>query len=194
MADPTPNIELLDRLVDDPSAYVRRSVANHLNDIAKDHPDVTLSLARRWQPRGDGPAWVVRRGLRTLVKRGDRDALTLLGAAPDADVRLSELVVDRDTIALGDEVTFTFALELVGDEAAEVVVDYRVHYVGADGRARPRVFKLTRRRLVPGVPATVTRRHRFAHVSIRQIRPGRHTIDVQVNGRVLGSAEVDVVR
>lgn len=193
VADPTPNIELLDRLVDDPSAYVRRSVANHLNDIAKDHPDVALSLARRWQPLGDGPAWVARHGLRTLVKRGDREALVLLGAAPDADVRLTGLVVDREAIAIGDEVTFTFTLELVGDAEAVVVIDYRVHYVGADGRARPRVFKLTRRRLAPGVPVTVARRHRFAHVSIRQIRPGRHTVDVQVNGRVLGSAEVEVV-
>ena len=191
--DPTPNIELLDRLVDDPSAYVRRSVANHLNDIAKDHPDVALALARRWQPRGDGPAWAVRHGLRTLVKRGDREALALLGASPDADVQLTALVIDRDTIAIGDEVTFTFTLELVGDAEADVVVDYRVHYVGADGRARPRVFKLTRRRLAPGVPVTIARRHRFAHVSVRQIRPGRHTVDVQVNGHVLASAEVEVV-
>lgn len=193
VADPSPNIELLDRLVDDPSVYVRRSVANHLNDIAKDHPDVALALARRWQPRGEAPAWVVRHGLRTLVKRGDPEALAVLGATPDADVRLAALVVDRDTIAIGDEVTFTFTLEVLGDEAADVVVDYRVHYVGADGRARPRVFKLTRRRLAPGVAARITRRHRFEHVSIRQIHPGRHVIDVQVNGRVLGAVEVAVV-
>jgi hypothetical protein len=68
-----------------------------------------------------------------------------------------------------------------------------VHYVGADGRRRPKVFKLVRRRLLPGQPATVTRRHRFEHVSIRRVRPGRHTIDVQVNGRVLGAVDLDVV-
>jgi 3-methyladenine DNA glycosylase AlkC len=106
IADPSPNIELLDRLVEDPSPYVRRSVANHLNDIAKDHPNLTLDLANRWLPRGDGAAWAVRRGLRTLVKQGDPRALAILGVATDADVRLSALTVDRDTVTIGDAVTF----------------------------------------------------------------------------------------
>ncbi|HEX2027194.1 MAG TPA: hypothetical protein VHF25_04265 [Nitriliruptorales bacterium] len=193
VADPTPNIELLDRLVDDPSAYVRRSVANHLNDISKDHPDVAVDLARRWLTRGDAVAWTVRHGLRTLVKRGDPDALALLGVAPDADIRLTSLTLDRDTVAIGDAVTFTLTLELRGTGEAEAVIDYRVHYVGAKGRRGPKVFKLTRRRLVPGQPTTLTRRHRFEHVSIRRIHPGVHTIDVQVNGRVLGSIDLSVV-
>jgi hypothetical protein len=78
-------------------------------------------------------------------------------------------------------------------EGAEVIVDYRVHYVGARGASKaPKVFKLTRRRLEPGQPVRMHRRHRFDHVSIRQIHPGRHQIDVQVNGRVLGSVSLDV--
>lgn len=192
IADPTPNLELLDKLVDDPSQYVRRSVGNHLNDIAKDHPELAVDLARRWLPTSERAAWAARHGLRTLVKRGHPGALEALGVATDADVRLLALTVDRDRVAIGEEVTFTFTLELDGAQEADAVIDYRVHYVGARSPLGPKVFKLTRRRLEPGRAATISRRHRFEHVSIRRIFPGRHVIDVQVNGRVLGSIEVDV--
>lgn len=192
IADPSPTLPLLDALVDDPSAYVRRSVANHLNDIAKDHPDVAIAAARRWHDRGDGAAWVVRHGLRTLVKRGHPDALALLGADQQASFTLTGPTLERDRIAIGEEAVFSFTLGLTGDEPADAVIDYRVHYVGARGIKAPKVFKLTRRTLNPGAPIAITRRHRFEHVSIRRIHPGAHTIDVQVNGRVLGAVVIDV--
>ncbi|HEX7168847.1 MAG TPA: hypothetical protein VF230_17855 [Acidimicrobiales bacterium] len=193
VADPTPAIELLERLVDDPSAYVRRSVANHLNDISKDHPDIALACAERWLARGERGTWIAAHGLRTLVKRGDARALRLLGATADADVRLVALAVDRGRIHIGDAVELTFTLELADGAPADAVIDYRVHYVGAKAVRAPKVSKLTRRRLAPGERVTIARRHRFEHVSIRRIRPGPHTIDVQVNGRVLGSITVEVV-
>jgi 3-methyladenine DNA glycosylase AlkC len=125
MADPTPNIELLDRLVDDPSTYVRRSVANHLNDISKDHPALAVDLARRWLPRGGDAAWAVRHGLRTLVKRGDPRALEVLGVVPGARIRLTALAADQDSVPIGGIVTFTLTVELDDAEAAEAVIDYR---------------------------------------------------------------------
>ena len=192
VADPTPNIELLDRLVDDDSRYVRRSVANHLNDIAKDHPDLAVELARRWVGRSAGASWAARHGLRTLVKQGHPDALGLLGVAADADVHLVAFDAGPKRIAIGDEVQLSATVELAGAAAVEAVIDYRVHYVGANGPRRPKVFKWTQRRLEPGRPVTVTRRHRFEHVSIRTIRAGLHTVDVQINGRVLGAVEIDV--
>jgi 3-methyladenine DNA glycosylase AlkC len=192
IADPGPNLPLLDRLADDPSPYVRRSVANHLNDIAKDHPDLAVDLARRWQDRGDGAAWVARHGLRTLVKRGHPDALAALGIRTDADIALRSVTVDTDRIAIGEVVEVTCTLELLAAHPVDAVIDYRVHYVGARTTKAPKVFKLTRRRLQPRRRETVTFRHRFDHVSIRRIHPGRHTIDIQVNGRVLGSVAVHV--
>ena len=192
--DPTSNIALLDALVSDPSAYVRRSVANHLNDITKDHPDVALDLATRWVSRGEPAAGVVRHGLRTLVKHGERRALDLVGVG-DEDLELTDLGVDRPRIGIGEDVelTLTLALPTTAPAATDVIVDYRVHFVGARGTPKaPKVFKLTRRRLAPGQPVTIRRRHRFDHASIREIHPGRHQIDVQVNGRVLGSVHVDV--
>ncbi|HVL93286.1 MAG TPA: hypothetical protein VM264_08070 [Acidimicrobiales bacterium] len=193
LEDPAPTIALLERLVDDPSAYVRRSVANHLNDISKDHPDLALACGRRWTVAGDRAAWVVRHGLRTLAKRGDPEALALLGADHGADIRATAFGLDRDRIRIGEAVTFTATLVLSGPVSAEAVIDYRVHYVGARGVRSPKVFKLTRRRLVPGMPVTLRRGHRFEHVSVRRLYPGPHTIDLQVNGRVLAGATFELV-
>jgi 3-methyladenine DNA glycosylase AlkC len=196
VADPAPNLPLLDALVTDPSLYVRRSVANHLNDISKDHPDLAVEIASGWAGRGPEAAWVVRHAMRTLVKRDDVRALRLVGAAPDATVEVRDLTVEPARVRIGEAVTFGFTLRAAGDaaEPVDVVVDYRVHYVGARGAPKPpKVFKLSRRRLGPGEDVTIRRRHAFAHVSIRRIHPGRHRIDLKVNGRVLATTGVDVV-
>ncbi|MGH9157145.1 MAG: DNA alkylation repair protein [Acidimicrobiales bacterium] len=194
IADPTLNLPLLHALAGDPAPYVRRSVANHLNDVSKDHPDLALEIAERWAPQGDGHMWTVRHGLRTLVKRGNSRALRIVGAAVDATVELVRLSIDRDHVRVGDAVTIELILSTPADSAAvNAIVDYRVHYIGADGNPKaPKVFKLTRRRLVPGKPVKITRAHRFEDVSIRRIHPGCHRIDVQVNGRVLGGVDVNV--
>jgi 3-methyladenine DNA glycosylase AlkC len=193
IADPSPTIPLLDALADDPSAYVRRSVANHLNDIAKDHPAVALECARRWLATGgERAAWVVRHGLRTLVKRGDPAALELLGFDHSVAVALEALAVRPARLPVGGEVTVTFTLA-TRDGPARAVVDYVVHHAGARGARRPKVFKLTTRTIHPGRPQSFVRRHRFREVSVRKIYPGTHRIEVQVNGRVLGGADVDVL-
>ncbi len=194
MADPTPVVRLLDRLYDDPSAYVRRSVANHLNDIAKDHPEVALDCARRWLPVSAEAAWVVRHGLRTMVKNGHPEALVLLGVAPDAPIVVTSFAVHPDIVPIGGEIEFLATLVLDAEAPpSDAVIDYRVHYMGASALKAPKVFKLTRRALEPGQPVEIVRRHRFEHVSIRRINPGRHVVDLQVNGRVLGTAELMVV-
>ena len=196
VADPNPNLPLLDALVDDPSPYVRRSVANHLNDVSKDHPGLALELAASWMARGDFGAGVARHGLRTMVKRGDERALRLIGATVDDAVTLSDLAVEPGRVAVGDAVTlsFTLAAPASGTDAVEAVIDYRVHYLGARGTPKaPKVFKLARRRIPSGGNVTIRRSHRFEDVSIRRIVPGPHRIDIQVNGRILATAEIDVV-
>lgn len=105
-----------------------------------------------------------------------------------------ELSVNREQLTIGDAVTISFTLRLSDNQQpCDAVIDYRAHYSGARRPKPPKVFKLTRRRLGPRQPVRISRQQRFGHVSIRQIHPGRHTIDVQVNGAVLGSIDVDVV-
>jgi 3-methyladenine DNA glycosylase AlkC len=192
IADPTPAIGLLDKLVDDPSEYVRRSVANHLNDIAKDHPDIALDCARRWlDTGGDGAAWMVRHGLRTMVKHGHPAALGLLGFDHAAPIRLDGLTSTPARLPIGGETTIEFTLS--ADHTVRVAVDYLVHHAGARAPRRPKVFKLTTNTVHPGRPLMITRRHPFREVTVRRLYPGTHRIDIQVNGRVLGGVDVELI-
>lgn len=190
VADPTDALGLLDALVDDESTYVRRSVANHLGDIAKDRPDLALDTARRWSlstTRGD---FVVRHGLRSLIKQGHPAALAILGFDHDAPIGIEGLTCSPAEISVGDTVTISFTLRAA--EATKAVIDYLVHYQGARGPKAGKVFKLAVRDLPAGREVHFSRRHRFEHVSIRTIHPGPHPIEVQVNGRILGRTVVHV--
>ena len=191
IADPTPAIALLDKLHDDPSEYVRRSVANHLNDICKDHPAIAIECAERWNAASTHGDWVIRHGLRTLVKKGDPRALALLGFDAANTVTLDSLTVEPATIEIGDEVVLTAHVSAEAETRA--VIDYVVHYQGAKKMRAGKVFKLANRTIAPGVTTTVTKRHRFGHVSIRRIHPGAHRLEIQVNGRVLGGSDIEVV-
>ncbi len=193
IADPTPTIALLDRLVDDPSLYVRRSVANHLNDIAKDHPRLAVDTAARWLREGGNEEhriWIVGHGMRSMVKAGDPAALALVGFDHDAEVEIAYFKVSPETIRIGEAVTIEFALS--AKESTPVMVDYAIHHAGANGPRGPKVFKLKKVTLEPGTETGFSREHRIREVSIRKIYPGPHLVEVQVNGRVLAAATVEV--
>jgi 3-methyladenine DNA glycosylase AlkC len=193
-ADPSPSLRLLDRLREDPSDYVRRSVANHLGDIAKDHPALALETAARWRAEGGQHVdEVVRHGLRALVKAGDPEALALIGYDHRITARLVRVAVDPQRLAVGGQATISVTLMVDGDDTVPVVVEYRVHFLGVRGRRKPRAFRMARLMLEPGVPTHLSRRHTFDHVSIRTLHPGDHLIDIQVNGRVLGSCVLELV-
>ncbi|MFA9399795.1 MAG: DNA alkylation repair protein [Acidobacteriota bacterium] len=191
--DPAPDIALLDRLVDDRSPYVRRSVSNHLNDIARDHPELAIETGRRWLEEGgetDRRKWIVTRGMRSLVKQGDPAALALLGYDPEAPVEISGFALEPGAVGIGEPITIEFALS--ADQPTPVMVDYLVHHAGANGTRSPKVFKLKKAELEPGVERRFIKQHRFRQVSTRRIYPGPHLVEVQVNGRVLASAAVEV--
>lgn len=186
---PDATIAILDALRDDESAYVRRSVANHLNDLSRHHGELVVATAARWlEEPSPATASVVRHGLRTLVKRGDPAALALLGFGPVPAVIVTGPRPVEDVVSIGGELVFEVELENTGDEPARLVVDYVVHHRRADGSSSPKVFKLSTRTLAAGAEATLRRRHSFRPVSTRRYHPGPHVLEVQVNGRTAGRA------
>jgi 3-methyladenine DNA glycosylase AlkC len=171
--DPAPVVELLDRLKDDPSDYVQRSVGNNLNDISHDNPDITLAVAEQWLP---GRARLVRRGLRTLIKAADPKAMELLGYGA-TDVTVSAEIPAH--IHIGERLPLQ--ITLVGTGA--VLVDVRVHYIKANGSTSVKVFrggevKVTDR-------ATLRKTISFAHHTTRRQYPGPHHIEALLNGRII---------
>lgn len=191
--DPTPVIELLELLKDDPERYVQRSVANNLNDIAKDHPDVAVAVCRRWAVDAPpGRAWIVGHALRSLVKRGHPGALAVLGFSAEPEVHIAAVRLSPQEVKVGGTLQFSFELASRAARAQELLVDYAVHFVKASGARRPKVFKLRRVELAPGERVRLSGRVSFADLTTRTPRPGGHLIEVIVNGRTypLGDFEV----
>ncbi|MBB1255126.1 DNA alkylation repair protein [Streptomyces sp. OF3] len=183
-ADPTPVLPLLDALYRDDSEYVRRSVANHLNDVSREHPALAVETAGRWLAAPAATTErVVRHGLRTLIKAGDTAALAALGHDPDVPLVVDGPRLAADTVTLGGHLEFECAVTNKHDRAATVVVDYVVHHLKANGTRNPKVFKLATRTLEPGETWRTTRRHSIRPLTTRRYHPGEHAVQLQTNGR-----------
>jgi 3-methyladenine DNA glycosylase AlkC len=182
VADPTPALPLLAALQDDPSGYVRRSVANHLNDIAKDHPDLVVDWIRRHLPDASRE----RRALlahasRTLVKRGHRPMLEAwgVGAAWQGAVHLQ---VSPRRIRIGESLRLEVRLSSTAHQPQSVVIDYAVHHRRADGTNAAKVFKGWTLTLEPGFTRALTKTHSMRPVTTRRYHPGPHEVDLRING------------
>ena len=181
--DPRPVLRLLERLKDDPERYVQRSVANNLNDIAKDHPDLVVEVCRRWaRGASEERLWIVGHALRSLVKGGHRGALATLGFASRPQVQVGGARLAPRAVKLGSKLRFSFDLESRSPRFQDLLVDYAVHFVKADGGTRPKVFKLRRVSLAPGARLRLESTVSFEELTTRRPRPGRHRIEVLVNG------------
>lgn len=187
VADPTPTLPLLRALQDDASAYVRRSVANHLNDIAKDHPGLVADWLAEHLP-GAPPARraMLRHASRTLVKRGDARVLAAWGVGT-AFEGTAALRIRPARVALGGAVALTLDLHGGGADQ-QLVVDYAVHHVKADGRSSPKVFKGWKLELPAGAARTLTKRHSLKPVTTRTYHAGRHRVVAQINGQPVAEA------
>ena len=184
-ADPSPILPILERLKNDASESVRKSVANNLNDISKDHPDVVLDLLRRWQADASKEVhWIIGHALRTLLKQGHPEALALLGYSSDAEIAVHNLTVEPQSIQIGDRVTLSFDIESLADETLNLMIDYVVYHMRANGTPSPKVFKLTRKTIRPGEVLHIVKKHSFAPVTTRRYYPGQHAIQPKINGKV----------
>jgi 3-methyladenine DNA glycosylase AlkC len=191
---PAPILPILEHLKHDPSEDVRRSVANNLNDIAKDNPQVVIDTVRRWHAENDSPEMqaLIRHALRTLIKAGNADALVLLGYGNQAAVEVKNLRVEPDVIDMHGSVIFSFEIESTADAPQDLMVDYILHLAGANGKTRTKVFKLAKVTLGPGETARLSKPHSFRPITTRRYYPGAHAIEIQINGAVYGRVEFEV--
>ncbi len=195
LARPGVTVPILDALHGDESAYVRRSVANHLNDLSRARPDLAVEAAGRWSAASPHKptAQLVRHGLRTLIKQGDPGALALLGFAPPEGIEFDGLVLSAESVAIGGELVFGGTVRNAGSAPAKLVVDYVVHHRKANGSTSPKVFKLTTKTLAAGEALKVGRTHSFRPITTRAYHPGTHTLELQVNGTSFGKASFELM-
>jgi 3-methyladenine DNA glycosylase AlkC len=190
IADPTPTLPILTALQDDPSEYVRRSVANHLNDIAKDHPEVIVD----WVEHHLRGASTERRAMlshasRTLIKQGHADMLALWGAGSAFEGRCT-LKIEPKRVTVGDSVAMALSLRSTSQAAQTLLIDYAVHHVKANGSTSAKVFKGWELTLAAGESSTLAKQHSFKPVTTRRYHAGVHAIEVSINGSRSAQARV----
>jgi 3-methyladenine DNA glycosylase AlkC len=192
VADPAPTLPLLRALQDDPSAYVRRSVANHLNDIAKDHADLVAGWVHEHRRGASAQrAALLRHASRSLIKQGHTPTLAAWGLQPGLQGSAG-LVLSAPHAALGDGIGLAVTLISTARAPQDLVVDYAVHHVRANGGASPKVFKGWKLTLVPGETRALTKRHSLRPVTTRTLYPGLHRVEVLVNGCAVAAAAFDL--
>lgn len=181
--DPTPVLELLELLRDDPSLYVRRSVANNLNDIGKDHPDLLVATCRRWmeQPTPER-RWLVRHALRSAIKRGDPGALDVLGFGSASTAEIHRVAIEPERPRIGETIRISVVVGNTGRARASLNVDLRVHFVKANGATSPKVFKIREVELEPGARVTLSKSVSLQQQTTRTHYRGSHPIELIVNG------------
>lgn len=188
VADPTPTLPLLRALQDDPSESVRRSVANHLNDIAKDHPELIADwLARHLPGAAAQRRSLLKHASRTLIKKGDARVLAAwgLGARFRGQASFS---LEPARLVLGGSVKLTLALHSAARSAQPLAIDYAVHHVKADGSTSPKVFKGWQLTLAARERRLLEKQHALRPISTRTYHGGRHRVVVQINGRPVAEA------
>ena len=192
-ADPRLAADILDNLKADSSLYVRKSVANHLNDITKDHPDWVLGLIEGWSLDNKHTAWIARHALRSLIKQGNQRALAIIGAGGKPEVEIMDVQVNPPVIGLGEKITLSFAVKSTVAASQRLVIDYAIDYVKANGSTSAKVFKLKALTLPGQSTEHLSRGQHIKELTTRRHYAGKHAVHVLVNGERLASTAFEIL-
>ncbi len=191
IVDPTPIFPILEQLKDDPEEYVRKSVANNLNDISKDHPGKVLDICERWFGQTNHTDWIVKRACRTLLKKGNTRALMLFGFGDPGQITAEYLSFDPESLSIGEDLQFTFELKILDPGIHRVRLEYGVDFVKAGNRITRKIFQIKEADLEAG-SYTISRKHSFRDQSTRKHYPGTHQFTIMVNGVEKAAGNVDL--
>lgn len=180
--DPSPCIPVLEKLIEDASLYVRKSVANHLNDISKDHPDMVVAYIKKWKGRSANTDWILRHGARTLLKNGNHEVLHIFGTSRDVPYDMEHFQIDQNHLSQSESLSFSFSLTNLSDDEAVFRVEYNIWYVKSGGQFSKKIFKITEKPILPNSTHKFTKLHRFQDLTTRRHYSGIHKISIVING------------
>ncbi len=179
--DPGLILPILENLKNDSSEYVRKSVANNLNDISKDHPELVLDICEKWLGKSIYTDWIVKRACRSLLKAGNPRAMLLFGYGAPQKLQVDRLEFKYATLRIGDELEFSFVLNSNNKKETKVRLEYAVDYLKANGKHSSKVFMIAEKEFAPG-KHTITKKQSFKERTTRKHYPGVHGLKILVNG------------
>jgi 3-methyladenine DNA glycosylase AlkC len=190
--DPAPILPILENLRNDPAETVRRSVANNLNDIAKDHPDLVLEMASRWLGQSKETDWVVRHACRGLLKKGNAAALAHFGFEQGVEgIEVSDFTVSP-TVRIGERLDFSFSIQNTTSTSLQIRLEYGIDYQTLSGKTSVKVFKIRELELKPGQSERIARHQRFQDFTTRKHYAGLHRLRILMNGKMMAEQEFEV--
>jgi len=181
--DPTPIIPILENLKDDISRFVRLSVANNLNDIAKDNPETVIELVKKWQGKSDNVDWVIKHGCRTLLKQGNADAMEIFGFDAVKNIIIKDFKISTPKVKIGGSLEFGFKLINNSAENVKIRLEYGLYYQKANKTLSKKICKISEKEYEKNSITQITRKHSFKVVTTRVLHCGLHQVSIIINGK-----------
>ena len=192
LANPSPTLPLLEALRDDDEEYVRRSVANHLNDIAKDHQDLVANLAKQWMKNADkNREKLVRHACRSLIKQGHTTALEAFGLNPP-EIKLRKIGIENRNVIFGNSLNFSVELISTSEKQQDLIIDYVMHFLKANNKRSAKVFKWKKLTLKAGESLSIEKAHPIRAITTRRYYPGTQALSLRINGKDFGMEEFNL--
>ncbi|MGX7420352.1 DNA alkylation repair protein [Carnobacterium gallinarum] len=181
--DPEPVLAIVELLKSDSELYVQKSVANNLNDIAKDHPDRIVEIVKKWQGQTTETDWILRKGCRTLIKQAVPEIMFLFGyPAILGRIELAELTVTPKEITIGDKGKLSYHFQVNTGEELKLRMEYGIYFVKANGQAKRKLFFLSEQKVAGNTLIKGQRSHDWKNLTTRKHYVGEHRIVLVVNG------------
>ncbi len=181
--DPQSILPILEQLKNDPSEYVRRSVANNLNDIAKDNPAIVIEIAKKWIGKTTETDKLVKHACRTLLKQGNTEMMCLFGFSSIENIEITNFNIHTPSIKIGEAVSFSFDIKNMSNKPSLIRLEYGLYYQKANGTLSRKVFKISETNYESNASRTISRKQSFKITTTRKLHLGLHQIAIIVNGQ-----------
>lgn len=192
--DPTHTLHILDKLKFDEELYVRKSVANHLNDMTKNHPALVIDVLKMWQKscppqHQEKLDWIKRHALRVLIKKGDKQALAMMGVTGEGKVKLTDVKLNKKKFKINDKLEFEFEITSTSKGPQKLVIDYAIDFVKSNGKKSAKIFKLKSFYIEGRETVSIKKSHSLKPITTMTYYKGLHHLSIQVNGKRLTETE-----
>ena len=190
--NPESILKILETLKFDSEIYVRRSVANNLNDISKNHPKLVTDLLSRWKIE-KVDQYIIKHGLRTLLKQGNINALSIIGIKTDEKDQkysIKDFYLEKEQLSLGDKLAFSFTM-LNSQENNKIRLEYAIYFLKKNGSLNKKIFQITTKIFEKG-SFSLKKNHLFKDFSTRKHYEGQHFIELLANGRSVIKTNFDL--
>jgi 3-methyladenine DNA glycosylase AlkC len=191
--NPTPILPILNSLKNDPSDYVRRSVANNLNDITKDNPQIVISLANEWKGVSKETDAIIKHGCRTLLKKGNAEILKYFRLSDSTKIELSRFKILTPKLRIGSHLEFSFIIANKDNKLQQVRLEYAIYYLWQNGQLSKKVYQISERVFQPKEKSHIRRKRSFQIITTRKFYPGQHKLSIIINGQERATGKFELI-